>query len=205
MPNTPAPSLRAAGLCWAKDPPAAPRALSSSLTPDWAPAGMLSSVPQPCSSPQHTLTAPSLCPSSAVGEGRGLGPLCPQHHLGHGATDITAPTGAEPPQQRCHHPVGGSCPSRGRTMRIRSSSRFRSTVANSCRDLAARDTPRGSAHSSAFFFNSEHPSSYSNTAPALAASRAGSGCPPAPWQHEPCRAGCCGTWEQGACPKPRGK
>lgn len=45
----------------------------------------------------------------------------------------------------CHHGVPSattpcSQDSWGHTMRIRSSSRFRSTVANSCRDLAGRDT-----------------------------------------------------------------
>lgn len=113
----PTPLLLPCGLCWAKNhPPKAPRASSSSRTPDWAPAGILSGVPQPCSSPQRTLRcfqklpAPSLCPSSAVGEGRGLEPPCPQHHLGHGATGITPLTGAEPPRSSSATTPRGAAP-----------------------------------------------------------------------------------------------
>lgn len=65
-------------------------------------------------------------------------------------------------------------------MRIRSSSRFRSTVANSCRDLAVRDTQSVAEFNSIFFFHSEPPSSHSNTFQALAAAQVGSCCPAAP-------------------------
>lgn len=102
MPNTPAPSLRAHRCHWSLlgqgPPPTAPCASSSPRTPNWAPAGMLRGVPQPCSSPQRTLAAPSLCPSSAVGEGRGLDPMGAAH-LGAVPCASARPPGSAAPWQ----------------------------------------------------------------------------------------------------------